>query len=153
MTADWPLFQRRAGLAAVAAAMLLGASMPAQAIKIGNSTFEAVDWAKIDGWAEDDHLVAFGAFMQSCKAILRYGPGGGRAILRGLHEACTAAAKLTPKDSKEAREFFEQNFRPVRITPKGDTAGFLTGYYEPIVDGSREPNDEFVHPLTALRRS
>jgi membrane-bound lytic murein transglycosylase A len=146
MTADWLLFHRRAGLVAVAAAMLLGADAPAQAIKIGNSTFEAVDWAKIDGWAEDDHLTAFGAFMQSCKAILRNGPGN-RAILRGLHEACTVAAKLTPKDSKEAREFFEQNFRPVRITPKGETAGFLTGYYEPIVDGSREPNEEFIHPL------
>ena len=65
--------------------------------------------------------------------------------------ACTRPARSprrsTPKDAKEAREFFEQNFRPVRITPLGETAGFLTGYYEPIVDGSREPTEGYVHPL------
>ena len=146
MTAGWLRFHRRAGRAAVAAIVLFGFAAPAAAIKIGSSKFEAMDWAKLDGWAEDDHLAAFGAFMQSCKAILRIGTGS-RAIQRGLHEACTVAVTLTPKDAKEAREFFEQNFRPVRITPAGETAGFLTGYYEPIVDGSREATDEFVQPL------
>ena len=148
MTAGWLRFHRRAGRAAVAATIVFGFAAPAAAIKIGNSKFEAVDWTKLDGWAEDDHLIAFGTFMQSCRAILRSGGDArGRPMFRGLHEACTVAATLTPKDAKEAREFFEQNFRPVRITPAGEAAGFLTGYYEPIVDGSREPNEEYVHPL------
>jgi membrane-bound lytic murein transglycosylase A len=68
-------------------------------------------------------------------------------MFRGLHQACEAAVEAKPKDAKEAREFFEKNFRPVRITPLGETAGFLTGYYEPIVDGSLEPIDEYTHPL------
>ncbi len=148
MTAGWLRFHRRAGRAAVAATIVFGFAAPAAAIKIGSSKFEAVDWTKLDGWAEDDHLIAFGTFMQSCRAILRSGGDArGRPMFRGLHEACTVAATLTPKDAKEAREFFEQNFRPVRITPAGEAAGFLTGYYEPIVDGSREPNEEYVHPL------
>jgi membrane-bound lytic murein transglycosylase A len=36
---------------------------------------------------------------------------------------------------------------PIRIRKLGDTAGFLTGYYEPIVDGSRFPTREFAVPL------
>jgi peptidoglycan lytic transglycosylase A len=35
----------------------------------------------------------------------------------------------------------------VRIRKLGDPAGFLTGYYEPIVDGSRFPTREFTVPL------
>jgi hypothetical protein len=46
-----------------------------------------------------------------------------------------------------ARTFFEQNFAPVRIARLGEAEGFLTGYYEPIVQGSRFPNPEFHVPL------
>jgi membrane-bound lytic murein transglycosylase A len=46
-----------------------------------------------------------------------------------------------------ARQFFEANFVPVRIRKLGDPSGFLTGYYEPIVDGSRFPTREFTVPL------
>jgi membrane-bound lytic murein transglycosylase A len=52
-----------------------------------------------------------------------------------------------PRDAKEARQFFEQNFRPVRISPLGETDGFLTGYYEPVVSGSRQQTEEFAFPL------
>jgi membrane-bound lytic murein transglycosylase A len=141
---------------AATAVALLGFDAPAPAkdqkrpvVKIGNSQLEPVEWSKLDGWAEDDHAAAFATFMTSCTAILRSTPGSRpeRPVFRGLHQACEAAVEAKPKDAKEAREFFEKNFRPVRITPLGETAGFLTGYYEPIVDGSLEPTEEFVHPL------
>ena len=35
----------------------------------------------------------------------------------------------------------------MRINRLGETEGFLTGYYEPIVDGSRFPSPEFHIPL------
>jgi membrane-bound lytic murein transglycosylase A len=43
--------------------------------------------------------------------------------------------------------FFESNFRPLRIAKLGERAGFLTGYYEPIVDGSRFPTGIFKVPI------
>ncbi len=158
MKAGRPHSPSRAGLIAAATAAAILGAVPVQAkeeqktrpsIRIGNSQFEAADWTKLDGWVEDDHLAAFTTYMVSCKAILRAGPSArsDRPVFRGLHQACEAAAEAKPKDAKEAREFFEKNFRPVRITPLGETAGFLTGYYEPIVDGSREPTEEFAHPL------
>ena len=48
---------------------------------------------------------------------------------------------------RAARAFFEDNFRPVRISRLGEAQGFLTGYFEPIVQGSRFPNPEFHVPL------
>ena len=70
-------------------------------------------------------------------------PAGGQA----LWEVCRRTASLKPATAAEARAFFEENFRPVRITKLGDAEGFLTGYYEPIVQGSRFPNPEFSVPL------
>ena len=52
-----------------------------------------------------------------------------------------------PLDEDGARKFFEDNFSPVRINKLGDTDGFLTGYYEPIIAGSRVPTGEFTAPL------
>jgi membrane-bound lytic murein transglycosylase A len=43
--------------------------------------------------------------------------------------------------------FFERNFRPLRIAKLGENAGFLTGYYEAIVDGSRVPTGIFKVPI------
>ena len=45
------------------------------------------------------------------------------------------------------RAFFERNFQPVRISRLGEGEGLLTGYFEPVVAGSRFPSPEFHVPL------
>jgi membrane-bound lytic murein transglycosylase A len=52
-------------------------------------------------------------------------------------------------DRDHARAFFEDNFKPVRVMPAGQTEGFFTGYYETEVDGSRFPSDEYTIPIYA----
>jgi membrane-bound lytic murein transglycosylase A len=61
-----------------------------------------------------------------------------------MHICRQAVGRLT---EEQARAFFERNFRPLKITKLGDSAGFLTGYYEPIVDGSRFPTGIFKVPI------
>src|SRR5262245_32900133 len=127
MTAGLPGFHRRAGLIAATTAAVLGVAAPAPAeeeqqrptIRIGSSQLEPADWLKLEGWADDDHAAAFAAFMNSCKAILRSSADDRpeRPVFRGLHEACREALDAKPSSAAEAREFFEKNFRPVRITP------------------------------------
>jgi hypothetical protein len=70
-----------------------------------------------------------------------------RPIRAALEEVCARAIKAGLLGSQAARQFFETNFVPVRIRKLGDAAGFVTGYYEPIVDGSRFPTQEFRVPL------
>jgi membrane-bound lytic murein transglycosylase A len=119
------------------------------AVTVSNSQMEPAFWEKMEGWAEDDHMAGFNTFMQSCKAILKSSETtrAQRPLLGGLYNVCVRAADENPKDAKEARAFFEKNFRPVNIAPIGEKDGFLTGYYEPVVDGTREPKDAFTHPL------
>jgi membrane-bound lytic murein transglycosylase A len=70
-----------------------------------------------------------------------------RPVRAALEQVCARAIKAGRLGPEGARQFFEANFVPVRIRKLGDTTGFVTGYYEPIVDGSRFPTREFSVPL------
>src|SRR5262249_49600117 len=96
-----------------------------------------------------DHLAAFNTFMDSCKAILpRTNPGRDAGpMFTSLQHVCRRARLYDASDAEKARAFFEANFRPIRIATLGEAAGFLTGYYEPIVEGSRTPTPEFQVPV------
>jgi membrane-bound lytic murein transglycosylase A len=47
----------------------------------------------------------------------------------------------------KAKEFFEEHFRPLRISRLGEGDGFVTGYYEPILEGSRMQSDIYNVPV------
>jgi membrane-bound lytic murein transglycosylase A len=116
--------------------------------KLADSQLEPVKWTDVEGWAEDDHLAAFTAYQTSCQVFLKIKrPPDDRPIAGGLWDACRRAAAVRPSSGEGARAFFEANFRPVRIARLGEVQGFLTGYYEPVVQGSRFPNPEFNVPL------
>jgi membrane-bound lytic murein transglycosylase A len=141
------------GFIAVLAAFCLGASQPASSaqppLKIPNAQLEPLAWSDLGGWGDDDHLAAFKAFMDSCRAILpRTSPGREAGpMFDALQHVCRRARNYAATDNEKARGFFEMNFRPVRITTLGEAAGFLTGYYEPIVEGSRTWSQEFQVPV------
>jgi membrane-bound lytic murein transglycosylase A len=130
----------------------------AEPLKFPDAQYEPIDWAGIDGWSSDDHATAFAAFLTSCQALnanRRPGSsalaapagGGGAAMIEALRAICERAVAAIPLEDDGARQFFEDNFRPLRIAKLGDTTGFLTGYYEPIIDGSRVPTGVFTAPL------
>ena len=72
---------------------------------------------------------------------------GCRDHVTALKSVCARALAAVPLEEEGARKFFEDNFRPLRISKLGDSDGFLTGYYEPIIEGSRVPTGEFIAPL------
>jgi len=121
----------------------------ADPLEFPDSQYQPVAWAELDGWADDDHAAAFAAFLNSCRAVGGNGPVTQQMtqITAALREVCERAQASVPLDDAGARMFFEDNFRPLQISKLGDTDGFLTGYYEPIIDGSRVPTGEFHAPL------
>jgi len=118
-------------------------------LKLPGSTLEPIDWSALDGWAVDDHAAAFATFLASCRPLLRTMPPKGekRPMYFALRHVCRDALAVGQPADEQARIFFENNFRPLRITKLGERAGFLTGYYEPIVDGSRFPTGIFKVPI------
>src|SRR5262252_369029 len=117
-------------------------------LRIPDAALEPTEWRDLDGWGGDDHASAFATFQASCRPIVRSKPlNDGRPVRAALQTVCARAVKAGSLGRTAARQFFEDNFLPVRIRKLGDAAGFLTGYYEPIVDGSRFPTREFTVPL------
>jgi hypothetical protein len=137
------------------------ASLPARSIVANNilaqpgplqlpdSALEPIDWNALEGWQSDDHAAAFNTFLASCRPLLHASLSEAikRPMTSALTRVCEQALAADRLTEDQARMFFEHNFRPLRITKLGDSAGLLTGYYEPIVDGSRFPTGVFKVPI------
>src|SRR5262249_44444161 len=118
-------------------------------LKLPNSALEPIGWNALGGGGTGDHAAAFSSFVNSCPPLLRAIPSKSetRPIYLALTHLCPQALAARPPTPEQARMFFERNFRPLRITKLGENAGFVTGYYEPIVDGSRFPTGIFKVPI------
>ena len=133
--------------------------MQAEALHFRHAALQPLTFSALDGWKTDDQSAAFAAFMNSCGAILQGSKATRKAkpVYAGLYNACEKATALAAGgnvDTAQARKFFEDNFKPVRILPAMHTYGFYTGadgfytgYYEAEVAGSRVKTDEFNVPL------
>src|SRR5262249_40819619 len=114
------------------------AAQPASGpLRLPDTALEPLNFSDLDGWKADDHAKAFAAFHPSCGPLVRSRAPDQRPVAAELVHVCRRALALTHVDEAKARGFFEANFRPLRITRLGESQGFLTGYYEPIVEGSR----------------
>lgn len=116
------------------------------------AVLEPTRFAALPGWAGDDHAKALTTFRRSCGALVRKPDlvTPARPIFTALRPICARAARLPKKPGDAvARRFFETEFRPYVITAPDKPDGFLTGYYEPEVEGSRTRSDVFATPLHA----
>ena len=97
-------------------------------------SFRPVRFADLEGWAEDDHAAAFRALLRSCAADSK-----------SLH-AADARALGPGASSGAARAFFEDRFLPHLIADSA-RPGFVTGYYEPEIEGSYVRGGPFQVPV------
>lgn len=117
-------------------------------------TFEPMPFAALRGWEEDDTLAALLAFRKSAKPIeivARTAATKTSLASPGLLAAGRAALAIPATDLSRtgAKAFFERHFEPHRLIHDGP-AGLLTGYYEPVIAGSRTRTATFNIPV--LRR-
>ena len=112
------------------------------------ATIVSIAYSALAGWDRDDHGAALGAFQTSCRRMTEVTPKTRALGIDGdaLAALCPAALAIDTADSAAARRFFEDSFTPLRFPPNAGT-GFVTGYYEPEVAGSRQRTDRFTVPL------
>ena len=144
-----PGVERKSQLATSPPAIFGPSAAQPEPLRLPDAALEPIEWNALNGWSVDDHAAAFGTFLASCRALLRSSLGHGekRPMYPALMEVCRRALAAGRLTEDQARVFLERNFRPLRITKVGDNAGFLTGYYEPIIDGSRFPTGIFKVPI------
>jgi membrane-bound lytic murein transglycosylase A len=121
----------------------------------GGAQLRAVSFAALPGFAQDNLLESFVTFQHSCHALT-----AGLAVPRqaaptdaGLLAVCDKAVREPPRSRRQARVFFERNFSAFEIVPApaqpGRFENFVTGYYEPVVDGSTVASPKFTGAVLA----
>lgn len=117
---------------------------PAAGPSVATVHFEPAHWSQLIGWQTDQAHEAWAAFLQTCNA------GNSTTALQNV---CVAARPLAVSNPEQARAFFEAYFTPYRIVrneshTSSDT-GLITGYYEPLLRGSRSRSAVFATALYA----
>lgn len=105
-------------------------------MKDGAVKLTPVSFGEIEGWTADDHAAALAALQRSCRKKFAGNAACNDALALGVNAGRAAA-----------RRFFEANYVPHRFEEV--PPGLVTGYYEPEVNGSREPSDKFHVPVYA----
>ncbi len=106
-----------------------------------------VPFTDLSGWTLDNHGAALAAYQRSCRWLLdRQATGAVKPAEQVYLAVCAKALQVDAGNDQAARLFFERHFHPVRPTG-ASPSGFVTGYYEPLVTGSRVPTDHFSVPL------
>src|SRR5689334_1211823 len=99
--------------------------------------YEPAPFAAIPGWASAELAPGLRAFVTGCPRI---------PAPSALGRAC-AAAREVPAEEAAARRFVEANFAAwAVVATEGASDGLITGYYEPILAGSRERSARFRYP-------
>ncbi|HWQ39294.1 MAG TPA: murein transglycosylase A [Burkholderiales bacterium] len=99
----------------------------------------AARWEALPGWHADNLREAWPAFVASCMA-LKSRPD--------WQPACRAAAEVSSHDTPTLRLFFETHFLPWSVrNADGSDQGLVTGYYEPLLDGSRTRSAKYRYPV------
>lgn len=101
---------------------------------------QPAQWSELPGWREDDLSAAWPVFLASCSKLVR------QAAWR---EVCAAASALGSAPSAPVLAgFFESRLRPWRaVNSDASRDGLVTGYYEPLIRGSRTRSARYVWPV------
>ena len=114
------------------------APKPVSPLTAAPAHYRAAAWNELPGWRNDNVSEAWSAFLASCGAI------GGREAWR---ETCAAATRIANPGADAARRFFERHLIPYEVQSEGGDGGLITGYYEPLLRGSRKPSARYRYAL------
>jgi membrane-bound lytic murein transglycosylase A len=133
-----------------ALAVLLAACAPTPPAGVARFTAAAFDG--LPGWQEDRVEQALVALRRSCNRIADLDPQrplGAPAF--GTVGEWQRACSLLPADPDPltARRFLEDVFRPLALSDGQTQEGLFTGYFEPLLRGSRVRGGVFQTPLLA----
>ncbi len=122
--------------------------------------FTSQTWQQVPAWQADDYRVVWQALLRNCEAVLRRGlgrPGSGSAVaaarpwLEPCRDAFNPELAPDPHQADEVRQFLEARLQPWLVIESGRAASnTVTGYYEPLVEASRERGGDFQWPLYAV---
>jgi membrane-bound lytic murein transglycosylase A len=97
-------------------------------------------WSELPDWRKEPLSPALGAFLLGCATLEN------QALWK---KVCAAARALAPGASEaDIAAFFESQLTPFQVLNADEsTTGMVTGYYEPLLHGSRTQSKRFRYPI------
>lgn len=113
-------------------------ALPA-AIRRANGRWVAVRWAELPGFLDDSLAEAWNAWVLSCeRPPVAFVP------------LCADIRRLSIADGEAQRSWMQRHLQPYRVESlQGAAEGLLTGYFEPVLEASRQSSDAFRIPIYA----
>jgi peptidoglycan lytic transglycosylase A len=108
--------------------------------------YDRVAFTTLPSVSDADWVAGWPAFLQSCQAL---------AASAAWKEPCARAVAVDRRSSAAIRGFFASAFDAYRVravAPDGKDgevreSGLVTGYYEPLLKGSRRPSPKYRVPI------
>ena len=98
---------------------------------------QPVGYEQLRGWNEQSLNSVKSALMNSCKK-LNQTAFSDTSIWGSYTQWQSLCKELEQTPERQLKAFFEHNFTPVPIAP--ESPGLFTGYYSPVISGSRKPD-------------
>lgn len=109
---------------------------------MAKARWQPVAWGDLPGWQADRVAEALPALLQSCTRL------SGPTATPAWRQVCADLAGLRETNDAALRFWLESRFTPFRVeAPDGNATGLLTGYYEPLLEASRQRRPGFEVPL------
>jgi membrane-bound lytic murein transglycosylase A len=104
---------------------------------------QPASWVEVPDWGREPLRDSLVAFVRGCAALAKQ---------PAWQPACAAAAALAPEASeRDIATYFESQFDPYLVINADETtSGMVTGYYEPLLRGSRTRTARYRHPIYAV---
>ncbi len=123
--------------------------------QVGN--FRLVDWVELPIW-NDDLSNFLEPFLENCKVFLqpisKNLSGSVLTDFSSWRDVCFAAfsESISLKETYQMRNFLKTHFEPWALVDqdKKKVINVMTGYYEPILEGSRSRKGKFIWPIYGL---
>lgn len=106
---------------------------------------EAATWADLPDWQKDNLAASWTAFQESCRGLASR-PNGAAWV-----RVCALAREVDGQDGAAVRQFYETQFTPYAVVEgDGRREGMVTGYYEPLIQGSRKKDARYAIPVLGV---
>jgi membrane-bound lytic murein transglycosylase A len=102
-------------------------------------------WQDLPGWGRESVHPALDAFLKSCSVLAK------QEAWKGVCAGAETLAADAPE--RDVAAFFELNFVPWAVVNADESStGMVTGYYEPLLHGSRARSDRYRYPVYGVPR-
>lgn len=106
------------------------------------SLLRPASWEEMEGFEQDNLAAAWPVWLQSCSVLKNKQPQ--------WQTVCAAATALQQPGNAAIKAYFRQYFSVYRTTNADNTdTGLITGYYQPLLKGSRYKTNIYRYPIYA----